>query len=56
MESVDDLAQEEQIGRPAEAAQCSAVIRRRVAAGVICAPIGPIHGDQRAAAVGQADK
>jgi hypothetical protein len=54
MESVDDVAQVEQIGESAEVAYCGAVIRRWAAAGVIFTPVGPLCGNERAAAIGKA--
>jgi hypothetical protein len=54
MESVDDVAQVEQIGESAEVAYCGAVIRRWAVAGVIFTPVGPLCGNERAAAIGKA--
>jgi len=56
MESVNDLAQVEQIAESAEAVCCHAVNRRRTVADVIFLPVGPLCGNERAAAVGQAHK
>jgi hypothetical protein len=53
-ESVDDLAQVEQIAESAEAVHCRAVIIRRAAAVVTFVPAGPLCGNERAAAVRQA--
>jgi hypothetical protein len=56
-ESVDDLAQVEQIVEPAKAAHDRAVIAVRWrAAGVTCVPVGPLRRNERAAAVGNADE
>jgi hypothetical protein len=52
VESVDDLAQMEQIAESAEAAHCRAVIIGGAAV-VTCVPTGPLCGDERAAAVRQ---
>jgi hypothetical protein len=52
MESVDDLAKVEQVCQATEAVQFDAAMRRRANIGVICAPIGPLSGNKRAAAIG----
>jgi hypothetical protein len=54
VESVDDLAQVEQIAEPAEAVHCRAVFTGWTAAAVISVPAGPLCRNERAAAVGQA--
>jgi hypothetical protein len=55
-ESVDDLAQLEQVGEPTKAGHRHAIIAGRGAAGTTFAPVGPHCRHQRAAAVGQADE
>ena len=54
MESVNDLAQLEQIGEPAEAARLYVAFGRKrqlvLARGV---KVGPVRGNKRAAAIGQ---
>src|ERR1043166_571795 len=56
-ESVDDLAQVEQIVESAKAAHDRVVIAVRWrAAGVTCVPVGPLRRNERAAAVGNADE
>src|ERR1043166_2147834 len=56
-ESVDDLAQVEQIVGFAKRAHDRVVIAVRWrAAGVTCVPVGPLRRNERAAAVGNADE
>jgi hypothetical protein len=55
VESVDDLAQVEQIAESAEAVHSRAIIGR-AAAVVTSAPAGPLCGNERAAAIRQADE
>jgi hypothetical protein len=57
VESVDEMAQLEQIGNTAENAN-GGVVGREIscAASIILVPIGPLARDERAAAVGQGDK
>jgi hypothetical protein len=51
------MAQPEQIGEPAERARGRVVARQRpCAAGMTLVPVGPLGRNERAAAVGQADK
>jgi len=54
LESVDDFTQMEQVGWPAEAVPDETVIRRLIAAGLICLPVSPFGRNERPAAVGQA--
>jgi hypothetical protein len=56
VESVNDLAQVEQIAESAEIlASITGIVRRR-SPGLLCAPIGPVGRNERSAAVGQDHK
>jgi hypothetical protein len=57
VESVDEIAQPEQIAETAERARVRIVAPQRSrAAGMTLAPVGPLGRNERAAAVGQTDK
>jgi len=53
VESVDDLAQVEQIAESAEIVGTITGIVRRSSPGLLCAPIGPVGRNERPTAVGQ---
>jgi len=57
VESVDEIAQPEQIAETAERARARVVAPHRPrAAGMTLAPVGPLGRNERAATVGQTDK